>query len=268
MRNHIARIRNPHDIGNIRKRYKDYLDEVREYSARKETDSHSIHRLRVNLKRIDALISMLAFHDKKPSKKITDEFKSLFKIAGKVRSAQVEFDAVDKYFHGDTINTDYLHQLHENKLRAHTEFFSHLKNGLPHSMIKGLGKLKKIMDDLSRNDVRQYLRATEKDLTRRLAKSIFRQPKLHAMRKDLKRFYLNLTIAEDKNSTIKTLLDLIGQWHDHQVAFEHVTKALYTGNFTEAEAGTVEKIRAGLIAEKEGLYDEIISFYRRSGLPM
>jgi len=265
---HIAQIRNPRGIRNLRKRYKGCLDEIRVYCAKKETDAHSIHHLRVNLKRVDALISLLAFHDKKPSKKIIHEFSSLFKIAGKVRSAQVEFDVINRYIQHDSTNTDYLHQLHENKLKARAKFFSYLKNGLSRSTQKGIEKLKDEIDELTNDDIRQYLHSEEKYLTRRLAKSIFRQPKLHAMRKDLKRFYLNLTISEDKHETIETLLELIGKWHDYQVAFEHVTKALYTGNFTEVEAAAVGKIRTELITEKENLYDEIISFYRRSGLYM
>lgn len=250
------------DLKKIRERYKDSLKEIKDHFSRKDsTDTEKVHELRVNLKRIDALLALLRFNGVKlPSKKIK-AFRDLFKMAGKLRTKQVEFEIISKYFTDDSLNPTYLHQLHEEKAIRLEKYSKLLQKGPSKSLKNSIKTVKTAIDRITRKNILGYFATEEKRLSRRLSRSVFREQELHLIRKDLKRFYLNMKIADRQHENVERLLDLVGQWHDHQIAFDHVIKAIYTANLTERESDSIRKIKFGLIGDKEHLYEDIVSFY-------
>lgn len=250
------------DIRKTRKEYKKCLDQVLDHFHLKDNSSPGIvHELRVNLKRIDALITLLRFNGIKVSGKKLNIFRSLFTIAGRFRSLQIEFDIVSKYFTDDYLNPNYLHQLHEEKLKRLKEYSAFLNKGPSRRLNRGIDILKKKIKKLHSAQILKYVHAEEKRLFRNLKRQIFREQELHLIRKDIKRYYLNLKMAGQKNDFTEKLLDLVGQWHDHQIAFDHVIRAIYTSNCTPAENEPVKKIKYSLINDKERLYEEIVACY-------
>lgn len=250
------------DIKKAKKEYKKCLDQLYEHFYLKDNNSPSlVHELRVNLKRVDALVTLLRFNGIKLPQKTLKAFRSLFRVAGKLRTLQIEFDTINEYFTDDSLNPNYLHQLHEEKLKRLKAYSSFLNKGPSKRLRNSIAVLKKRVDHLPAKQILRYVHAEEKRLFKRLKRQVFREQQLHLIRKNLKRYYLNLKMAGQQNNFTETLLDLVGRWHDHQIAFDHVIRAIYTSNCTAAESEPIKKIKYRLIQDKENLYEKIVSFY-------
>ena len=213
----------------------------------------------VCLRKVDALIALLRFTKNDPAPKRLKTFKSLLKTAGKLRSIQVEFDIINKHFNAD-VNPNYLHQLHETKLKRTVEYSKRLESQRK-SIEETTKPLKRRIQQLTKRQILDYLRSEEKKLEKRISRSIFREQELHFVRKDLKRLYLNLLLSGNKRKHLDKLLELLGSWHDHQIAFDHIIKAIYVGQLSESESAPIKKIKDDLINDKEHLYEKIVSFY-------
>jgi CHAD domain-containing protein len=246
----------------IRAQYKACLNEILDcFSEQDNTATSAIHELRVDLKRADALIRLIQDSSRKIPSRRLKTFRSFFRLAGKLRSAQVEFDLISEYFSEPSFNPTYLHQLHENKARWTKKYRAFFKKSTYSSLEKTIRLLKQSAKELTRKQIRQYLEAEEERITKRLKRTIFREQDLHNTRKELKRYYLNLTMAKQHNQPVKKLLELLGLWHDLQVAFDHLVKAIHTAGLTEPETEPIQKIKNILITEKENLYENIVTYY-------
>jgi hypothetical protein len=248
--------------GKIRAQYKHCLTEIlKHFSVSDSTSPKVVHDLRVNLKRIDALRALLRFSHVNVSRSEIKAFKSLFNIAGKLRSVQVEFDTIKKYFDDESLNPNYLHELHEKKAKRLKKYVEFLEEGPSRSLKHGIKLLKKKVGKLTTKQISHYLQASKKSLSKKLRRSVFREQELHLIRKDVKRYYLNQKICSCADHNIEKLLDLLGVWHDHQITFDHVIKTIHTGRLAAAENESIIKIKYELISDKEALYEKIVSFY-------
>lgn len=246
----------------IRSRYLKSLDEISQsFSETEHSDAEAVHDLRVNLKRVDALIALLSHTGSKIPKEKSTPFKKLFRVAGKLRAIQVEFEVIRKYFSDDSFNTNYLHQLHEIKVKRLANYSRYLRSGISRSLKDAIRLLKKKASQLTKKQIMRYLGKEEKKVDKRLKRNVFKEQALHRMRKDLKRFYLNSKMAEHSNERIEKMLELLGYWHDLQIAFDNVVKTIYTGHLTEPESEPIKKIKYDLIADKESSYEKIIAYY-------
>lgn len=249
-------------IKKIRSRYRKCVNEIAVcYSAPGNTGEESVHNLRINLKRVDALIGLLEYTGHKiPARKLKP-FKTLFRLAGKLRSSQIEFGVIEKHFTDDSLNTNYLHQLHEIKAKRLAAFSKYLQCGVPRSLKAGIQFLKEKISQVKKKHITRHLNTEKKKLKKMLPRSIFREQELHSIRKDLKRYYLNSKMIEHDYEQLEKMLDLLGEWHDHQMAFDHVVKAIYTGRLTVPESEPVKQIKSQLITDKENLYEKIVAYY-------
>ncbi len=249
------------DVKKTRSRYNDCLDEIQKYfSLKDKLSKDAVHDVRVNLKRVDALIALLQFNHNSPSKKKLEAFKSLFKTAGKLRSVQVEFDLINKYFKDNKLNPKYLHHVHEVKSEKLKEYSELLESG-PKRLAEGIQSLKKKISQITKRQMLDYLRSEEKNLASLIERSIFREQELHFIRKKLKKLHLNLQISGHDRKQLDKLLDLLGYWHDHQIAYDHVIKALHVGRLSRSESAPIKKIKDDLVNDKENLYEKVVSFY-------
>lgn len=248
--------------GKIRSQYKKYLEAIsKAFSGEHNTSEEAVHDLRVNLKRVDALIDLLKDIGTKVPRGKLKSFKTLFRVSGRLRAVQVEFDVIDKYFTNDSFNTNYLHQLHEVKAKRLHAYTRLLQSGVPRPLKEGMKLLKKKIAKLTKKDIDKYLNAERKKVARRLARSIFREQEIHFIRKDMKRYFLNLKAAEYESPRIERMLELLGEWHDHQVAYDNLVKNIYTGRMTRPESEPIKQIKFKLINDKEDLYEKIVAYY-------
>jgi hypothetical protein len=63
------------------------------------------------------------------------------------------------------------------------------------------------------------------------------------------------------NKQLEALLDLLGQWHDHQISYDHIVKAIYTGGLSKSECDAIIDVKLRLISDKENLYDKVVAYY-------
>jgi CHAD domain-containing protein len=249
------------DVRKTRSHYNDCLDEIRKYFSLKDKMSKdAVHDLRVNLKRVDALIALLRFSHNSPPPKKLKAFKLLFKTAGKLRSVQVEFELINKYFKEHKLSPNYLNRLKEMEAERLKEYSKFLKYG-HRALVKGIQPLKKKIREITKQQIVDYLRSEEKNLPERMERSIFRQQELHSIRKELKRLHLNLQLSGHKREKLDKLLDLLGCWHDHQIAYDNVVKILHVGRLSRSESTPIKKIKTDLINDKENLFEKVVSFY-------
>jgi len=81
----------------IRSRYKEYLDAIADsFTLRDNASTSAVHELRVDMKRVDALIRLIQFGGRKIPSRQLKTFRSFFRLTGKLRSAQVEFDLISQ----------------------------------------------------------------------------------------------------------------------------------------------------------------------------
>lgn len=197
-----------------RKRFK-RLDALLKAFPGKDVKS-SNHKIRLEIKRIKALLGLIHFNNKK-FKDHTHyiPFRNIFRAAGKLREAGLQQELIEQY------------------TRSHTPFY--------HSPAKGVGKLKKAIPQLAKAlvkhekiilkeiaEIRRWLYNThlqnkKYDLLKKLS-TRYSIADLHKIRKQLKELIYLTSI--DKQQHIDPLLismaELIGNWHDKILLLEYL----------------------------------------------
>lgn len=222
-----------------------------------------IHELRVEIKKINALHDLLTTVNKNaPVKKYFKPFNRLFKKAGKLRSIQVEFNLINSHFSENT-NSNYLHELHEIKHERRIEFEEFIGDNLLNELNSAKKKIVPHLRKIRKRNIVRYFNGREREIIDLLKKKIFREQNLHLIRKDFKRFYLNVkNITPYKIDTgWAKILDLMGEWHDRQIAFDQLIKAIYSSTLTSSELDRLQKIKSELLVEKNNLYEQVIAAY-------
>lgn len=223
----------------------------------------SVHRLRLEIKKVDALFDLVHRQNKnfKP-RKYFRSFKTLFKRAGKLRALQVEFDLLNTYFKGSS-NAGYLHLLHQAKHKVRVRFKDYIQSGIRKDIDKSARAFIPYLNKIRAKDLEHYFRQEERRLDTLLEKKLFKEQELHFIRKKLKRFYLNVTnISPYKfNKRLHTMIELLGAWHDHQVAHDKLMKALYSGHLNEPETNALREILLGIRHDRDALLERIVSTY-------
>jgi CHAD domain-containing protein len=109
-----------------------------------------------------------------------------------------------------------------------------------------------------------FLKTNARKLNEILERGIFKERDLHKIRKKLKSFYFiakitneNMTIPEPWNK----LLELLGKWHDEQVAVEHLRKATYSSRFSQDEVNRLYVVKREITDNRENLFDQIVATY-------
>lgn len=223
----------------------------------------TIHELRVEIKKINALLDLLTKVKKDfPAQKYSKPFNRLFKKAGKLRSIQVEFNLINSHFTENT-NSNYLHELHEIKHERRIEFEEFIGDNLSKELNSAKKKIMRYLRKIRKRDIIRYFNTREREVMNLLKKKLFKEQCLHVIRKDFKQFYLNIkNITPYKIDTgWAKILDLMGEWHDHQVAFDQLLKAIYSSELTTAEMERLQKIKSELLSEKNNLYEQVIAAY-------
>lgn len=223
----------------------------------------TIHELRVEIKKINALLDLLTKVKKDfPVQKYSKPFNRLFKKAGKLRSIQVEFNLINSHFTENT-NSNYLHELHEIKHQRRVEFEEFIGDNLLKALDSAKKKIMRYLRKVRRRDIVRYFNTREREVIDLLKKKLFKEQNLHLIRKDFKQFYLNIKNITPYKIDIgwAKILDLMGEWHDRQVAFDQLLKAIYSSELTAAEMERLQKIKSELLVEKNNLYEQVIAAY-------
>jgi CHAD domain-containing protein len=231
----------------------------------KAPDSYTVetfHELRVEIKKLKALFELITFCSKKfKSRKTFKPFRTIFKEAGKIRELQLQQTILEKQpsFH---LLKKYPNRLKKQEIKKTKNFFSLANKRL----IKKLkGKYRKIIYliiKIRKKKVNRYRNKTRKEIKKLISKNIFKKNKMHNFRIRLKMYQYNekvFPVAQSSKliSTQTELSDMLGEWHDYEVAILHLKKTIPSYKTNSKERKHLKTIKAVVTLKRELLFHKI-----------
>lgn len=220
-----------------------------------------IHSLRVELKKLNALLLMIEFKEKKfDRKKFYKPFRSLFSLAGKVRELQIE-KGILKKFKQEEIPA-FMDSL-DRKIDAEKTVFFKTRNRKLYSKIeKRLKRLNPMVRKLEKTDCSNYLKSLVLEIKTILATGNLDVSNGHLARKKLQTLKFNLESLQDFKSkpTIRVYeewLRLLGSWHDLVKVNELLKLELGAKQVKSEEIAGIEQIRQNTTKKSAELIQEI-----------
>ena len=196
----------------------------------KKFTKEDFHELRVEIKKLRALIELLAFCTKNfESEIIFKPVKKIFKQAGKVREIQLEKTSFNRYKTHAQVKA-YLRKLHPKELKAKTNFSAAYKIA-PYRLAKMYAHIIPAIKKVHGSDVKKYITQKEKEIKKLLHSKKIKSEQMHALRSMLKEWHYNIKSLDVKTSdnafkNVDSLQDLIGKWHDIRIIKRHLEKAV------------------------------------------
>ncbi len=214
-----------------------------------EKEKEYLHQIRLEIKRIKALLRLIHFNDNKfRDHKHYIPLRDIFRASGKIRDAGLRKELLEHYT-----------QIHTPFFRSPGKALKQFTNEIP-VYIRLVSKKKKIiLSEIAKIKSRiyhLYLQKKNKELTELLSNGI-RQQDLHGLRKLLKEVTY-LTSVEKKKNKIDPFLtqssELIGNWHDKKILIPwiriHAAKEKGTIKKLQTESNTdLQKLRK-LVGER------------------
>jgi CHAD domain-containing protein len=222
------------------------------------------HRLRVEIKRINALMALIAFHHTDfPRQKYFRPFRRLFKRVGNIRDSQVEAELIERYGLRARKGA-YWKALQKRQHQYWKAFRRWDLSRLLKQMNRSAKQLSPYLKRLSETQWQQYLLKTRQSVREQLARRSPSEDQLHDVRKTLKELFYNATILPSTPLMIKSemeqmnaLQDLLGNWHDQYVTLARIKRACRQISLTDRQRRRLNRIRKTLHAEKDALLARI-----------
>jgi CHAD domain-containing protein len=227
-----------------------------------EYTSDTFHKLRVEIKKLNALFDLINFCSKYfKSKKTFKPFKFIFSQAGKVRALQVEEVMLKKYFRTGSLK-DYRNNLKRLRLKEGEIFFELANKKLVTGLKKKYRKIESFIELIDKKQVDAYMKSRQKKIEKLLAHSPLQIPQIHILRKRLKIFHYNQNslnlLNQNKPLPKKDILtELLGKWHDCQVIIDHLQNTMDTGGINSNEIGQLKKIKTKISSDSKILFNKI-----------
>ena len=218
------------------------------YRASITGSEKDIHRTRLDMKRINAILEMFEMlNPEKFSQESFDVFRELFSFSGKIRELQVNQMVIQKYgpeTGGRTLFIKYLRS-RENKLSK--QFMGIVQDFDEKKLKKSELSLKKLCGEIKISTLKAR---TEKFILKKgkrikLLRNYPSNPEhIHEIRKHLKAMVTILSLVsmvfrDDKQEAILAGLTqtemLIGNWHDNQVLMEYIARFQHRRKTLEKE---------------------------------
>ncbi|MBK9737655.1 MAG: CHAD domain-containing protein [Saprospiraceae bacterium] len=216
--------------------------------------SKTFHKLRIEIKKLNALLDLINFcaQDFK-QKKTLKPFKQIFHKAGKVREIQLEEVILKKYCINNSLK-DFRRNLKKLRLKEQKYFFSILHKNFSARLKKKYHVIASFLSSISKKKVNSYLDIQQNSITKLLSQTSVQTQHIHELRKQLKKFY-NIVNCTDvkKNESMsnkKILPTLLGKWHDCQVILYHLDKTIESGEINHEEISQLEKIKRKISSDK------------------
>lgn len=229
---------------------------------RSKYSSGTFHKLRVEIKKLNALLDVVNDSSKSfKRKKIFKPFKQLFRQAGKVRELQVEEAMLKKYVAPHSLN-DYITGL-RTLLLAEKEIFFSIANKKMSARLKNKHhEIAPYLKALKRKDITSYLEKKITRIKKLINQGALQTEQVHELRKRLKILcYNRKSLCENKQNKLPSKKDalpaLLGKWHDLQVILGHLQKITDTGSINAKELIQIEKIKTKISAESGILISRI-----------
>jgi CHAD domain-containing protein len=222
------------------------------------------HRMRVEMKRINALFALVAFHNPEfDRRKRFAPFRSLFKQMGKIRDLDVETELLERYELRKG-KDPYGRYLQKRKNRQLEKFTRLNRSRLVQKLEQAARKARPYLRKLKEGNWQRYLIETQQDIEQEFLGAFPGESQLHDVRKRLKELYYNSLILPVDRQVLKgqaekmnALQELLGNWHDREVALEKMQRIPRRMRLTGRQAQRFDRTRRALDREKRDLLGRI-----------
>ncbi|TDD76004.1 CHAD domain-containing protein [Flavobacterium caseinilyticum] len=222
----------------------------------------TFHQLRVEIKRVKALVDLIAFCSKKWNpKKTFKPFKVIFKQAGKVREIQLQLALLEEQPSFNSLKGCRKHYKKKLK-RALEKFFTVTNSGTSGKLRKKHRIIIARFLQIGKKKQRRYMAVKRQEIKKMLRQNTIKKKQIHTFRIRLKVYDYNEKIMKypEQNKGIAArnrLMELLGHWHDFQVSILQIKKATRNCASDSNEIELLENIKSTFISKRNVLYDQI-----------
>ncbi len=237
----------------------------------KKFEKETIHKFRLEAKKIRALMRMLGIVDKKFNfKKQNKYIDSFYTKIGAVRDLQIQ---LDKYKQEDVQKESQFWQKYCRILRKDLdEKQDIILKSVSIKEITTLNKLEKNILRTIKNLTDEKLKSYFKNRVSKIQKCVdsldFSPNDMHDLRKLIKEYNFNAKLLPKKAAQYKSnvtsrkkswddIQDILGSWYDSDNMIEDLNRRYSLMELTDGESDTFFQIKAQLEVEKALLRDEI-----------
>lgn len=241
------------------------LNEVRKQLKRVDSMTHSeaLHDLRIHLKRLLALQHLLSKFRSESHAGPFKPYAKLFELAGRLRQSQVEYAIISPLYTDTTGSTAYLHELLWEKKEIQGTLNKFINKKLLSKIDLAEKRIKDALSHLSSERFERYIHKEQDHIREMMRKDIYREHRLHEVRKRMKDLYLIVKAAGSNPAEEWTnLLNLLGEWHDLQSAFDHVIRAIYSGMHSEYDLMPMHELKLSLLSKKGKALENVQGQFR------
>ena len=222
---------------------------------KKRGTKNNIHKIRVEIKKINSLFHLLEFCSNDFNRKSSFKpYKKIFQMAGKIRDIQLEEDLLKKK---DALN-DYFKVLKEQKHSYQISF-----NLIVQKQVKKIMSVDQETDYFSLADskkISRYIKSMQIQLEHIFHQSHLQSSQIHSLRKVLKEIGYNaegLNLRRGETLSNDKLTTLIGKWHDNLILTGQLNLALSDRDLEPTEKPKIENLIERLSMENTALLEQI-----------
>lgn len=228
----------------------------------------TFHQLRVEIKKVKAIVDLIAFCSKKRnSTKTFKPFKVIFRHAGKVREIQLQLALLEEQ------PSFYLlkgcRKQYKKKLKRALKKFFITVNKVTARKLKNKHRIIiALFLQIGKKKRRRYMTAKRQEINKMLRQNTLKKKQIHTFRKRLKAFDYNEKIMkypEQKKGIAarNKLMESLGHWHDYQVSILQIKKAIRSCASDSSEIDLLENIKSTFISKRNVLFHQINAALKR-----
>jgi CHAD domain-containing protein len=222
----------------------------------------NFHELRVEIKKMKALFELTAFCNRnfKP-RKTFKPYSVIFKQAGRVREHQLQQTILEEQ-PSFTLLKKYPNQLKKLETKEIQKFFLLANKRLTKKLKEKYPIIIDFLAKTGKKKVKRYRNRMRKEIKKLIRKDIFKKNEMHHFRKRLKVYQYNEKIfpidpSRKLISTQTVLSDILGEWHDYEVAILHLKKTIPSYKTNSKERKHLKTIKAVVSLKRELLFHKI-----------
>lgn len=230
-------------------------------TPRRKYTSATFHKLRVEIKKLNALLDLVNFCAADFKRKKTFEpFQLIFRQAGKIREIQLEEALLKTYLPNPESWSAYRKSLKTERLQEQACFFTMVNDTLIARLKRKYHKIATHLDEVSPKKANNYLEKKKNKIQKLLVNGAVEAEQAHELRKRLKVLQYtvkSLSPGEEKPLKKDVLPELLGKWHDCQVIARNLEKVIGNGGTDPQELKQLKKIKREMLSESNKLFEQI-----------
>ncbi len=224
--------------------------------------SANFHKLRVEIKKLNALYGLLNYSSEDfKRKKLFEPLKLLFEQAGKVRQLQLHEEMLTEY--KDTpLPEEYRDLIKEQRRKEENIYFDLVSHTSMEELNTNFHKIVPFLTRIDNEKVKGYMEMKRNLITQSISPPILRKQKMHPLRKQLKELQYNMDSQALKKSNkpisnTDSLTELLGHWHDYQDIIIHLKKTIAAGELDAQALDQLKKIKSKFMADSKIVFSQI-----------